>query len=221
MNDVMKEVSPCLNCSKNRFCDERGLYETCEKLAAWNRGDVEDLAKLDVVDMVVDEDNSYKDEENLVPTIKDQDYVRAVKGERLEGTKCATEGCEREVWAKGLCNACYSKERKRKIKEEEKKVKEKKPPMNETICSVEGCNNMARAKGLCINHYNKELGIDKLHVAFPKDSNILAMTRKIAEIEFRTMNAQIIYFISRGIEKWVAENKERARAVHIIKRGER
>lgn len=223
-----ENLSPCCNCSKNKFCDERGLYEDCEELAAWNAGDYMPEAS-DITNNGEDDDEPNVDiggPENVMQTeggglakltAKDKKYAETVLPKKKI---CKTPNCDREVWAKGLCGTCYSRERKRELKEEkEEKIKgKKKPLMKDTLCNVEGCNKMARAKGLCIKHYNEAVGIDKLHVTFPKDSNMLSVIRKIAEIEFRTMNAQVIFFISRGIDKWVADNKERAKAIMSLKK---
>lgn len=228
-----ENLSPCCNCSKNKFCDERGLYEDCEELAAWSAGDYMPEAS-GITNNGEDDDEPNVDiggPENVMQTeggglakltAKDKKYAETVLPKKKI---CKTPNCDREVWAKGLCGTCYSRERKRELKKEkEEKAKAKKekgkpdkpPLMKDTVCSVEGCNKFARAKGMCIVHYNAAIGMDKLHITFPKDSNMLSVIRGIARAEFRTINAQVMYFISRGIDKWVCENPERAKA--IIKR---
>lgn len=219
--------SPCVNCPNNRTCDERGLYEDCEELKAWNSHEAaNDIAEILGIkeDHDSGENKGVESNTNLTPTVKDEKYAKIVKGRPASGRKCKTEGCEREVWAKGLCSTCYSRENKRKKREEKearKKTRPKQAParMKDTVCSVDGCNKLARAKGMCITHYNRTLDIEKLHITFPTNSNMLPIVRKIAEMEFRTINAQVIYFISRGIDKWVAENKDRAKVINKIKKG--
>lgn len=72
---------------------------------------------------------------------------------------CSIEGCERKHCARGLCNTCYARERKRENLDSF-------PSETVTGCVIEGCGNAHRARGLCHSHYERWLkyGTTDLHV---------------------------------------------------------
>lgn len=57
---------------------------------------------------------------------------------------CSTEGCDRPVHGKGMCNYHYIHYRKTVA----------------PACSVEECEKPSRSRGMCISHYEKQLRIE-------------------------------------------------------------
>jgi len=67
--------------------------------------------------------------------------------------------------------------------------------------------------GYCIVCYNEAIKADKFHLTFPKDSILYPQIKKIADIEFRTINSQLLFFLSRSVDDWIAKNKDYSSAV--------
>ena len=62
---------------------------------------------------------------------------------------CSTEGCNKSIYAKGLCISHYlSKNVKERIERNFK---------NNILCTVEGCNRPLYANGLCSTHYSHRI----------------------------------------------------------------
>ena len=72
------------------------------------------------------------------------------------GTKgtCKTEGCSKDVQAKGYCPRHYSQWRKGKL-----------PKPRYTTCHAEGCHKPRHRRGLCPDHFAKEYGKKTTEVA--------------------------------------------------------
>lgn len=69
---------------------------------------------------------------------------------------CKTEGCEKEVQAKGYCPRHYAKWRKGLL-----------PKPRYKTCHEEGCRKRQERRGLCPEHYAKHYTKAKAEAAAP------------------------------------------------------
>ena len=60
---------------------------------------------------------------------------------------CKTEGCSKDVQAKGYCPRHYNQWRKGKL-----------PKPRYKSCNAEGCHKPRHRRGLCPDHFAKEYG---------------------------------------------------------------
>jgi hypothetical protein len=63
---------------------------------------------------------------------------------------CAVTGCDKPLYAKGLCNTHYKRRQRTGDVQADKAIGE---PHKAQICSVEGCDRIATERGLCHGHY--------------------------------------------------------------------
>lgn len=64
--------------------------------------------------------------------------------------KCSVEGCDRDVYARGMCTKHYQRERSRQhVAGTWQNIIRTAP----SVCTVEGCDNKAKSRGLCSKHY--------------------------------------------------------------------
>lgn len=69
--------------------------------------------------------------------------------------ECSIEGCEREHYARDVCEMHYARARK---------IGFTAPAKEERRCTVEGCERPHRARGYCKTHYKSEWWAPRQHV---------------------------------------------------------